>query len=519
MDDEYYRDVNRFRGSFSGRERDVFFLNPGPAAQRFFSMAYGLGLDFRDDGRSVAPLDFDNDGDLDLMRASLTRLQLLENRLPRKGRNSIRIHLEATRTHASALGAEVLVESAGITQRDFVKLTTGFQTQVPRSLHFGLGQQTSVDKITIHWPSGKKQTIRNVAANSVVRVTEGSSKPSVSPIKRWGEERKSLPLGRATLNHVLTTVSGESKALNAATDVVTVVNFWAPWCKPCAKELPVLAKLAKQRSNVRFIGVSAELTDLGAIKESIKAFGLSYEQFLASNELYESFFGVDSEAQLPSTFIFDASGQLHKAFLQKVGERQLRDSINTALSTRLNHALMLPLAETALEQGEPDKALEFLRIGLKHKPNSAPLLSHLGWALAEKRQYPEAIKAGRKAVTVDPTFPYGWYALGVSQKRAGDLSESKKSLSEAVKLQPHVAKYWSTLGAVKSQLGELAEGQKAFETVLTLDPQNIDALLNLGKLKIIRKQSNGAKEFRDVLRLRPSHREAASLLRKYGQSN
>ena len=516
VDGKFYTDVNRFRGSFSGRERDVFFLNPGDN-NRFFSTAFGLGLDFLDDGRSVAALDFDNDGDLDLIRASLTRIQLLENRLSRKDRNSIRLHLTAVRSHSAALGAEVIIEAGGIIQRDFVKITTGFQTQVPRSLHFGLGAQKTISKMTIQWPSGREQVFQNIPANTVIQVTEDNEEPTISSIKRWGEERESLPIGQATLSHTLPSLEGPQASLETSEDIVTVVNFWAPWCKPCADELPTLAKLAKEMPSVRFVGVSAELSDRKSIKKAVKDFGLKYEQFIATDDLYESFFGVDSKAQLPSTFIFDASGQLHQAFLAKIGEKQLRASLESARAARPNYALMLPLAETALEQGEPDKALKFLKTGLKHSPKSAPLLSHLGWALSEKRQYPDALKAGKKAVSIDPSFPYGWYALGVTQKRAGKLEESKKSLLKAVKLQPNVAKYWSTLGAVTSQLGDLAAGQKAFETVLRLDAQNIEALVNLGKLKILRKQSNGAKEFRNVLRLRPKHREAASLLKKYGE--
>ena len=83
----------------------------------------------------------------------------------------------------------------------------------------------------------------------------------------------------------------------------------------------------------------------------MKDIGLKYEQFIATDDLYESFF-IDSEAQLPSTFIFDASGQLHQTFLQKLG-KQLHES--NRLVCRPNYALMLPLAETALERGEPTK--------------------------------------------------------------------------------------------------------------------------------------------------------------------
>jgi hypothetical protein len=39
-------------------------------------------------------------------------------------------------------------------------------------LHFGLGANTRVDKITVTWPSGIHQVVENVAADQVVTIRE-----------------------------------------------------------------------------------------------------------------------------------------------------------------------------------------------------------------------------------------------------------------------------------------------------------------------------------------------------------
>ena len=49
---------------------------------------------------------------------------------------------------------------------------SGYLSQNDGRLHFGLGPATSVDKLVVHWPSGKVQTLEKLAADRVVTVEE-----------------------------------------------------------------------------------------------------------------------------------------------------------------------------------------------------------------------------------------------------------------------------------------------------------------------------------------------------------
>jgi hypothetical protein len=41
-------------------------------------------------------------------------------------------------------------------------------------LHFGMGASLKADQIEIRWPTGQTETIKNVAANQVVKIKEGA---------------------------------------------------------------------------------------------------------------------------------------------------------------------------------------------------------------------------------------------------------------------------------------------------------------------------------------------------------
>jgi thiol-disulfide isomerase/thioredoxin len=47
--------------------------------------------------------------------------------------------------------------------------------------------------------------------------------------------------------------------INAKTDNIKVINFWATWCGPCVKEMPLFEKLGQERKDVEVTLVSMDL--------------------------------------------------------------------------------------------------------------------------------------------------------------------------------------------------------------------------------------------------------------------
>lgn len=59
--------------------------------------------------------------------------------------------------------------------------------------------------------------------------------------------------------------------LKTASDQIQVVNFWATWCGPCIKEMPLLENLGKQRTDIKVTLVSLDL-DMDANPDKVFKF-------------------------------------------------------------------------------------------------------------------------------------------------------------------------------------------------------------------------------------------------------
>ena len=55
---------------------------------------------------------------------------------------------------------------------------------------------------------------------------------------------------------------------------VLVVNFWATWCAPCRKEIPLLIDLERRRPGVRVIGIAVDRAD--AVRPFVEELGIGY---------------------------------------------------------------------------------------------------------------------------------------------------------------------------------------------------------------------------------------------------
>ena len=118
--------------------------------------------------QGAAYSDLDNDGDLDLIiNNSEDYSWLYRNNAEKNGNNWISFKLEGSKNNINGIGAKVTLYVAENKVSKFLQPSRGFQSSVSYKLHFGLGQETSIDSIKIFWPDGHSQIESKVEINKV----------------------------------------------------------------------------------------------------------------------------------------------------------------------------------------------------------------------------------------------------------------------------------------------------------------------------------------------------------------
>lgn len=128
-------------------------------------------------GDTVSIADFNNDGFQDLFVTNQRTYngENGHNQLFRNVGNSnhwIEIKLEGVVSNRDGIGTLILASSGGKTQMRVQGGGVHRISQDDQRVHFGLAANTSVDKLTIQWPSGILQEIHNIPANQILNVVE-----------------------------------------------------------------------------------------------------------------------------------------------------------------------------------------------------------------------------------------------------------------------------------------------------------------------------------------------------------
>jgi enediyne biosynthesis protein E4 len=143
------------------------FKNVGMEHSSYFSTKHS--------GRSLAVLDFNNDGNMDILISHIDNNgtpALLKNE-GGNGNHWLGLKLKGEKGPASEIAAKVTVTAGGKKQVLFNQWTTSYLTNNDPRIHAGLGTNKKVDLLEIRWSDGKKETYKNIDCDRYITIVQG----------------------------------------------------------------------------------------------------------------------------------------------------------------------------------------------------------------------------------------------------------------------------------------------------------------------------------------------------------
>jgi hypothetical protein len=174
------RNNEQISGNPTAQEAQLF-VGDGRGRFREVSAQAGIYFTQRYLGRGLAWADYDNDGRPDLAFSHNGGPVALLHNQTRTDNNWLKLELvgDGKKSNRNAIGARVEIEYAGKRQVRFINGGGSYLSAHDRRVLAGLGTARRADRVTVTWPSGRKQEFRALLGRRWYRLHEGQEQAVV----------------------------------------------------------------------------------------------------------------------------------------------------------------------------------------------------------------------------------------------------------------------------------------------------------------------------------------------------
>ena len=161
-------EVTRFLPSQTFAQPGQLFLNTsrvgGGAAPVLAEMPSPGRCELRSPwvGRALAVADLDGDGDEDIVMTQMSGPPAVLLNEQESGHAWIAVDLKGPPGNPTAIGAEIELDACGRVQRRTISGARSYQSAMPTTATFGLGECDVVDEIRVRWPDGRSSVHRSI---------------------------------------------------------------------------------------------------------------------------------------------------------------------------------------------------------------------------------------------------------------------------------------------------------------------------------------------------------------------
>ena len=555
--------------SFSGRERNCCFLNTGQ--QRFADVSAATGFDYPDDGRGLALVDWDQDGDLDawIANRSSPQVRLLMNRMQTDHR-WVAFRLQGTKCNRDAIGARVTVVTHGDERRPQIKTVRageGFLSQSSKWLHFGLGNDKLL-RVVVQWPGAERpEVFEGLRSDVRYKIVQGAGQavpfeprpavvlpPSDLTPTPTRETARVVLLQRRRLQNIQFTDFEQRQTTHDPTKrSPRLINLWASWCQPCVAELAALQERADDLANVqlsvtalcvdRIQDENADSVPAQTIVQALEAIEFGW----ADTDLLRDLTNVHNDVlyrqrslPVPCSFLLDERGAIAVIYRGPLEVDQLLNDVRLLNSSPQELAQTavpfsginvarkfsphgVNLARAYLEGGYLDDARielekyvqQFSNITTDTDRNRLLQAYQLLARLAQQQARPrDQINALRRVIQLEPTEFDARIDLAFAiVADGGDRDTAHGVLSQSEPLADDHAVRLVRLGQAFARIGDAQQAIELFQRATTLDPQGSEPLFNLAMaLQLSGQSALAVSQYNQLLEKHPGLVEATNNL-------
>ncbi|HIG86359.1 MAG TPA: tetratricopeptide repeat protein [Planctomycetes bacterium] len=494
------RNVNldtKFQGSFNGFERDCLFWNmdgSDPHGERCFVEAgWLLGLDGEHDGRALAPLDFDGDGDTDLALWTLQGLRLYENLSPPQ--TTLIIEPQVKGSSAGAIGAVVSIESGEHIRRAPFLLVSGFQTQNEASLRFATSNMGKILRARVQWPDGTEEVWDDLPSQGRVRLEKGQSEHTSIPVPRWprlldpGQPQPALDAaGRGIDGPHLVGRPGQPTLVLFTRDSI-----------PSA----LLRQLLTEHPGVA-------LTQVSLNGEPAPEGEAPWPILAMTEELALRFFDQRKPDSL-TAFAFDANGDWRRLLTEGTLKQDLAPLLALLAEEAPFPELSVEAGRRALNESRFRAAQVYFQNALDQDPSRTDAWDGMARTHLSFSRLAKAEECYAAAVAADPDYALGHLNLGVARVKGNKISEALMAFEQALEIDPTNIRAHLFLATASASLGDLPRAQLALEAAAEHDP-SAEPYLLMTQIALAAKDQSAAQAALEKVKLRePQHPDLQAL--------
>jgi len=448
--------------SWAGPEPNVLYAR---RAGRFYDFSWASGIDVAEDSRAFAFLDFDGDGNLDLVVKNRVgpQLRVFQN-VRGAGRGSLVIRLRGTRSNRDAIGARVEVDG----QVKWLVAGSAYLSQHTKRLHFGLGERRRGEAVRIVWPSGEVQQLPPLEAGFLYDATEGSAELRRQPLHPRVELPGDVPLEADNRSRLFTTWLREPVPL------------------PEKRPGPALLVLHAGEPLPRY-DAPAQTLDLRSAPADLSAAYAILRRYL---------FDYRAPLETPLALLIDSESRVRRVYAGLPAAEEASSDLR-AVDGPVPDPRALPFEGTYLGHpardyfkiggamwmaGYPEAALPYLEEASRRSPGNAKTVAAIGRIHLEAKRLAPARQAFERAIALDASSPEFWNDLGGVEAAAENPREALRLYRKALAIDPNLSYALVNAGQMLEKLGSAGEAEGVYRHALDGDAQNGEAANKLGLL-------------------------------------